>query len=402
MTTPTVNKNQYNSEDFVSDIPPTEGEILELNRVLDNVKVMLFQKPWNGFLGPLVASISFKWDSTIPTACTNGVFMAWNPKFFMALDRDTRVTVLAHEGWHIAFQHTTRRGNRDPKIWNTAADYVINGMLKNAGYYMDGFPFLLDSKFDGMTTEQVYDYLMKNCVVVINFQDGDFCEPGEGPESIQGGMSPEQIAKKAFGNVHNASTASKMSKSAGDLPGEFKQLIEEFLRPKLPWQEILVNFFEALSSVEYSYKSPNRRYADPMLPGRVGRSGLELIHYYLDVSGSISDQEIKRFNSEVKYIKDTYNPEKLVLITFDTKIQDIYEFEEDDDFDWIEITGRGGTSLVKVWEHAKEHMPNAMVVFTDLYVGIPDQPPGPPLIWVCSGNPNATVPYGHKIDIEED
>lgn len=398
---PTVNKDTFNPKDFVSNAVVSDGEVIELNRQLDNVKVLLFQKRWNGFLGPLIASISFTWDNTIDTACTNGVFMAWNPKFFKSLDRDTQVTVLAHEAWHIAFQHMNRRGNKNPTVWNVAADYVINNMLKDAGYYMDGFPFLLDISFKGMTTEQVYDWLMQNKVEIVNPQDGDFCEPGAGPESIQGGMTPGQIAKKAFGNVHSASTAARMSKAAGDLPGEVRQMIDDFLKPKLPWQEILVNFFEAISSVDFSYKVPNRRYSDPMLPGRTGMSGLSLIHYYLDISGSISDLEIKRFNSEVKYIKETYNPERLVLITFDTKLQDFYEFSEDDEFEKIVVTGRGGTDLREVWAHAKKHTPNAMVVFTDLYVAIPPEPPGPPLIWICSGNKNAVVPYGIKIDIEE-
>lgn len=392
----------FNPADFVSEDLVTEGQTIELNRQLDNVKVLLFQKRWNGFLGPLVASISFTWDNTISTACTNGVYMAWNPKFFKSLDRDTQVTVLAHEAWHIAFQHMNRAGSRIFAVWNIAADYVINNMLKNAGYYMDGFPFLLDPQFDGWTTEQVYDHLMKNNVTIINPQEGDFCEPGTGPASIQGGMTPGQIAKKAFGNVHSASTASKMSKNAGDLPGEVKQMIDDFLKPKLPWQEILVNFFEAISTVDFSYKVPNRRYSDPMLPGRTGMTGLELMHYYLDVSGSISDMEIKRFNSEVKYIKETYNPEKLVLVTFDTKLQDFYEFSEDDEFEKIVVTGRGGTDLKEVWAHARKHMPNAMVVFTDLHVAIPAEPPGPPLIWICSGNLKAVVPYGIKIDIKED
>ena len=392
----------FDPAQFVSDDLVTENESILLNRQLDNVKVLLFQKRWNGFLGPLVASISFTWDNTISTACTNGVYMAWNPKFFQSLDRNTQVTVLAHEAWHIAFQHMTRRGSKNPTLWNIAADYVINGMLKNAGYYMDGFPFLLDSRFDNLTTEQVYDILFKENKNIFNPQDGDFCEPGTGPESIQGGMTPGQISKKAFGNVHNASTASRMSKSAGDLPGEVQQMINEFLTPKLPWQEIFVNFFEAISSVDFSYKVPNRRYSDPMLPGRTGMSGLELIHYYLDISGSISDKEIQRFNSEVKYIKETYNPERLVLVTFDTRLQSFYEFGEDDEFEKIVVTGRGGTDLKEVWAHAKKHMPNAMVVFTDLHVSIPVEMPGPPLIWICSGNPKAVVPYGIKIDIKED
>ena len=399
MTKPAL---QFNPADFISDELVTEGRVIELNRQLDNTKVLLFQKKWNGFLGPLVASISFIWDNTISTACTNGVFMAWNPKFFESLDRDTKVTILAHEAWHIAFQHMARRGNRIPYIWNVAADYTINGMLKAAGYYMDGFPFLLDSKYNNLTTEQVYDLLMENAVEITNPQDGDFIEPGQGPESMQGNMTPGQIKKKAFSNIHNAATMSRMSKTAGDLPGEFQMMIDAFLKPKLPWQEILFNFFDKMSSTVYSYKTPNRRHSDIMLPGKSGSEGLSLVHMYQDVSGSISDKEIVRFNSEFKYIKETFNPEMIVLITFDTVIQDIYHYGEEDDFEKIHITGRGGTCLNDVWAHAKEHRPDVMVVFTDLHVAIPPEPPGVPLIWICSGNKNKQVPYGTKIDIEEE
>lgn len=395
-------KTKFRAENYVSKKPVNAGELEILNKSLDQTKLRLFYEKNSGFIAALVATIEFIWDRSIPTACTNGVMMAWNPDFFLSLDKESRVTVLAHEAWHIGFQHMARCGHRDPQDYNSAADYVINNMLKDHGYYMDGFPYLLDPQYKGMTTEEVYDKIHTEKPGMYNPQHGDFADPGGGPDSIQGGMSPDAIAKKAMGNVHDAATIAKMSKDYGDLPGEVQQMIDEFLDPKLPWQELLMNFFEALSSVEYSYSRPNRRYVDPILPGKTNRNGLELIHYYLDVSGSITDNDIVRFNSEVKHIKETYNPEKLVLVTFDTKLQDFYEFEEDDEFDQIVVTGRGGTNLTEVWAHAKEHKPSAMVVFTDLYVGIPQENPGVPIIWVVTDNPDCEVPYGTLIHVQDE
>ena len=396
MSQPTFDPNK-----FISDEPVNESDRETLNRALDRTKVGLFYQKNSGFLSSLVATIDFDWDRTIPTACTNGVFMAWNPEFFLSLSSKSRVTVLAHEAWHIAFQHMGRRGDKDAQDWNTAADFVINNMLKNAGYDMSGFPFLLDPQYDNMTTEEVYNKVHTNRPKMFNPQDGDFSEPGHGPASIQKGMTPEQIAKKAMGNIMDAATIAKMNKQMGDLPGEIQQMIDDFLNPKLPWQEILVNFFESLSSVEFSYRSPNRRYQDPLLPGRTGRNGLEHLIYYLDVSGSISDADIVRFNSEVKYIKETYNPERLTLVMFDTKIHDVYEFEEDDEFEKVVITGRGGTCLRDVMAHAEKHQPTAIVIFTDLHVNIPQKVPSMPVIWAVAGNKNARVPYGTLIHIDE-
>ena len=397
-----ANKTRFNPEDFVSEKPVNQGELTVLNKALDQTKLRLFYQQNSGFVASLVATIEFIWDRSIPTACTNGVMMAWNPDFFLSLDKESRVSVLAHEAWHIAFQHMGRLGERDPQDYNSAADYVINNMLKKDGYYMDGFPYLLDPKYHGMTTEQVYDDIHKNRPGMNNPQHGDFVPAGGGPDSIQGGMTPDTIAKKAIGNVHDAATIAKMSKDFGDLPGEVQQMIDEFLNPKVPWQELFVNFFEELSNEERSFRTPNRRYEDPILPGKTGSNGLVHILYALDVSGSITDNDIVRFNSEVAYIKETYNPELLTLITFDTKIQNIYEFEQDDEFDQIVITGRGGTSLAPVWKYAKDHPPTAMVVFTDLYVSIPSEAPRCPLIWIITDNPDTEVPYGTKIDIRDE
>lgn len=392
----------FNPSDYISDKPITAGELEILNKVLDRVKVGLFYEKNAGFLSSLVATINFVWDRTIATACTNGVFMAWNPEFFLSLSSKSRVTVLAHEAWHIAYQHMFRCGNRCPDDYNSAADYVINNMLDDNGYDMTGFPYLLDHQYDGKSTEEVYDIIHKNNPGMPNPQAGDFMAGSGMPDSITQGMSPKAIEKKAMGNIMDAATVAKMSKQMGDLPGEVQQIINEFLNPKVPWQEVLANYFESLTSVEFSYKSPNRRYVDPILPGRTGRNGLEHLVYYLDVSGSISDNDILRFNSEVKYIKDTYNPELLTLVTFDTKIHEIYEFEEDDEFDQIVVTGYGGTNLKKVFEHADHTRPTAIVIFSDLYVIIPKEEPKMPVIWICSGNPQAKVPYGTLIHIDEE
>lgn len=394
----------FNPKDYISDKPITAPERKTLDKLLTKTKVQLFYLNGSGFVASLVATLEFKWDRTIPTACTNGVFMAWNPEFFLSLTPQTRVTVLAHEAWHVAFQHMGRCEGRDPREYNDAADFVINGMLKDHGFDMSGFPFLVDDKYRGMSTEEVYNQIHVDKEENNNALNGDFAAPGSGPPSLTGGMSPSQIQSKALSNVVKASTIAKMNsgKGIGNLPGEVQSILDSFLAPKLSWQTILLNFFEAMTNVEYSYRRTNRRYEDPILPGRSGASGLEHLIYYLDISGSISDKEIQRFNSEVKYIKDTYNPEKLTLVTFDTELQDFYVFEQDDEFEKIVVTGRGGTDLTKVYEHAKEQAPTAMVIFTDLCVRIPDKAPDCPLIWIVSGNDSATVPYGTLVNIELD
>ena len=360
-----------------------------IDTLFQKTKGQLFFKKRAGFLGPLLGKLNFEWDSTIPTAAISATTLYWNPSFFESLDPDTRVTVLAHELQHNARLHGARMGNRDPELWNIAGDHVINLDLKEHGFYMDGFPYLMDPQFTGMSTEDVYDRLLKQAQPKpCPFLGGDIIP-----------ADPKEVPKMVANTVAAASIA-RMNRKPGDVPGEVTRIVDEFLNPKLPWEVLLANFFNEITTEEYSYARPNRRYEDPLLPGRMGRNGLEHLCYYLDVSGSITDDQVLRFNSEVKHVKERFEPELMTLITFDTKIRDRYVFEKDEPFEKIVVTGRGGTKLEDVYDHIMTVRPTAAIIFTDLGVRIPPNP-GIPIIWICVDNPKATVPYGRLIHIDD-
>lgn len=356
---------------------------------------LFFSKTCSGLLGRLLCQLEFEWTDRFPTAAISHNKLYWNPEFYLTLDEDTRVTVLAHELYHNARLHGMRIGNRCPDIWNIAADHVINLDLQANGFYMGGFPYLMDPKYKGWSTEDVYD---------------DLIAPGAPSPNPNGNPMGEDIipfegtqAEKAdlIATTISAFTAARMAKQAGSIPGETELYIDEFLNPVLPWNVLLYNFFNEMTDQEYSYARPNRRYRDPLMKGLTGFNGLEHLIYYLDVSGSVTDAQILRFNSEVKFIKDEFQPEKLTLVTFDTKIHDIWVFEKDDPFEKLVIVGRGGTDLNDVFAHMKAEAPTAAIIFTDLFVDIPADP-GIPIIWTISDNPDAEVPFGKLIHFPQE
>ena len=380
---------------------------------LEIVKTQLFFKRGSGFLGALLCNLEFEWCEKTPTASVDGLTLRWNPDWFMSMTLNHQVTVLAHEIWHVAFQHMFQRGTRDPKLWNIAGDHVINLLLKEHGYDFTNLPHVADSKFTGWTTVDIYNYLEQNTPPEPP-QGGigqDIKEPEEdnsnGSDSSLDGDDLKSIqASKAMANasmmkVIAAATAAEMTNEAGSIPGEISLTIKEYLNPILPWRIILRKHFNEITEYNYSFARPNRRYQDPILPGKVGNNGLDHLIYYLDVSGSISDKDILRFNSEVKSIKEDLNPAKLTLVTFDTKIRDEYVFDQYDNFEKIIVTGRGGTNLFPVMAHMEKHMPNAAVIFTDLYLKIPPKKPKCPLIWICNNEHKTKVPYGKLIHIKE-
>ena len=394
-------------------------DYLMLRKELDRCKSAILMDSKNAFLGALMCQLKQDWDATIPTACTDGTSIWWSPTWFLSLPKPARVTVQAHEVWHVARLHMLRRGNRDPRIWNYACDIRINNDLKAMGFSFVGLEgaWMNGTLPDGtvidyppdMPEEDIYEDLLKNAVQPPpnNPFDGDLGsepgEPGTDPGAYNSGPPDKKAAVEQLQAVAQAIQQAKLQKQAGSIPGQLELIVDEFLSPVIPWEQVLFNWFTDLITEDYSWRRPNRRYQDMYLPSlQSDEQRLACLHYYFDVSGSVTDQMIKRFNSEVKYIKDTFNPEKLVLVMFDTKIHEIYEISENDVFDRIKVTGRGGTCLQCVHSHIEETKPTAAIIFTDLEC-LPMQPlkVSIPIIWTVADNPHAKVPFGQIIHIKE-
>lgn len=364
-----------------------------IDKLFDVTKGKLFFEKCAGFFGPLLCQLEFKWTWDIDTAAISHDTLYWNPDFFMSIDPKTRVTVLAHEIKHNADLDGVRVGNRDPELWNEAADHAINLFLQEHGYYMDGFPYLMNPKYKGWAREDIYDDLLKKS------EAGGGTKPKPNPMGKDIIPTKKEDASKAIANVVAAAQTARMTNKAGDIPGDTALVLDKFLFPKLPWNVLLHNFFTAMVQDDRSYARPSRRHEEIIMPGNMGRSGLEHLIYFIDISGSTTDEQVHQANSEIKYIQEDLEPEKLTVVTFDTKVCDEFHFERGEAYDGIKVHGRGGTSLAPVYAYAKKNQATAMVILTDLEVRFPPDP-GIPIIFVCVDNPNKTVPYGTVVHMD--
>lgn len=368
----------------------------ELTRLLDKTKSRVFMSRDAAFLAPLMCSMNFVWTKSIETAATNGLTLWWNPVWFHYLPPATRETVLVHELWHPARLHMMRRGNRDPLIWNYACDIRINNDLEKQGYKFDMTMPWLDHQFDvsgNQPEEAIYDELIKK----IPPQSGAWGQ-GDGLGDLEDLTEEQQ--RTLIQNVVQAQQSAIKTGNPGAIPGDTQSILDQFLIPKVNWEEALMRFFTERFSYHYTWRRPNRRH-EIYLPSRQQDEKGKLTHlmYFLDVSGSVTDEQVIRFNSEIKYIKDVLKPQKLTLVQFDTRISHIDVFEENDSFDKLCVVGRGGTDLRPVREMILKEKPSAAVVFSDLYCA-PMEKIDIPVIFVAVDNRKATVNFGELIHIE--
>jgi predicted metal-dependent peptidase len=364
---------------------------MDITKALDLAKVDLFARKQNVFICSIFCSLQLKISDEVPTACTDGTDIKINPDFFMGLPRPVRVTLLAHETWHVALKHVLRLGGRDPKIWNIACDYYINNMLDDSGYTFDGVDGYLDHQYDGLSAPEIYQKLIQN---------GQEPQKSFGQDLVPAPAGTEDaLDTKIDSMLIRGCIAAQQSNQFGSVPNNIKAYIDELLNPKLPWNDILRNFVNEMTRNDYTWAKPNKRYLPDIYLPSLNSEGLEHIIFYTDISGSVTDAQFGVYISEIHAIKTTLTPKRITVCTFDTEIHDVHELEEGDDITQCNFHGRGGTSLDCVYEHAKKEKPELIVIFSDLDCRPMDEPPAPNVIWVCLDNPGKEVKFGQLIHV---
>ena len=63
------------------------------------------------------------------TAATDGRIFYWAPQFINTLSKIGLRLLVGHEGWHSIYMHPSRRGSRNPALWNQIVDFKVNFTL---------------------------------------------------------------------------------------------------------------------------------------------------------------------------------------------------------------------------------------------------------------------------------
>lgn len=364
----------------------------EAEKALGKAKIHLMASPNTTFFSTICCNVQHVWDERIPTACTNGLEIRYNPEFFLSYTPRYRVATLLHEILHIACEHMTRLNGRKPGKANRAMDYAINLIIKDAGFEIPQ-GWLIDEQYRGMSWEQIYD-LLPDEPEDDNPDDLVFGDPGDVP-AIQGQIDDMLV---------RAAQASQMAgDDPGSIPGDIQRYIDELTHPKIPWYRVLSSQFNKLAKVDRSLRKPNRRFftRDIIMASRSGKQ-LDSGALATDVSCSVSQEHFTVYVSEARNLLKRCAPKTLHFLQFDTRVTSSDEISCLADMDKVKFTGGGGTRINPVMEWAKEHKPNWLVVFTDGEFNTPKVNPRVPVFWIIYDNPDFVAPFGKVIHFDID
>jgi predicted metal-dependent peptidase len=365
--------------------------------VAKTTKSLIFKEP---FYGLFLIGINKQYVDRIPTAAVSknniGIQLMFNPKFYIGLKEEHRYGLIKHELLHVAFGHLISRDlYSDKKLFNIAADLEINqyineNNLPEGGLLLSSFPelnlpqragtkkyyeLLQEAKENG--TSPSLDNLMQQMDGESQYCHSTWDEFDELPEADK-----KLIQKQIEHQLKEA--AETTEKRCGSIPGELADLIKRLLHvdpPKFDWKSYLRRFI-GNSSIVYTKKlrrKYNKRYsANPGLKIKFKNH----ICVGVDTSGSVNNDELKEFFSELTHMHKTGH--KITVVQCDTKINSIKEFNPNKDW---EIHGRGGTSFQPVIDHYNEKKGRytALIYLTDGEAYAPNNCPMNTL-WVHSSN----------------
>jgi predicted metal-dependent peptidase len=336
-------------------------------------------------------------DEWCGTAATDGRNFYYNTRFIQLLKPKEIEFLFGHEVLHCVYDHFGRRGERDPQIWNIANDFCVNADLKEhgVGEFITSVPCLYDRKYNGWSSEKVYDDLMKNAKK-INLSDLldqmiDEHLDGEGDKEGDGGDGGEEVDGSGKGKgrpkiseeerrairdeIKEAMLAAAATvDGAGNIPLGVQRLIKEMTEPKMNWRELLRMNLESTIKSDYTWMRASRRgwHMDAVMPGMKPDEMID-IALAIDASGSMDELMLKDILSEVQGIMDSFPVYKIHVVSFDTQVYNPQKYDSDnlDSIVDYEVQGGGGTSFECFYEYFKENdvTPHRLVVFTDGYPG---------------------------------
>jgi predicted metal-dependent peptidase len=394
-------------------------------RKVQKAKITLMRHPKFALLQGILMVGKTKVADNVPTACTNGRDEIYGREFVRKLRDPELAFVIAHEAGHKMYRHMTtwtKLHAENPQLTNQACDYVINLMLKDLDpsesviampMYRDG-PHagkkmgLIDERFRGMNTKQVFDILKQEQ----KDDEGGGDDDGIDEHDWDGAKELTDEQKKELArDIDQAIRQGLMAhqkingKGAGGLDRELQDLLE----PKVNWREELREYVKAVCRAKdtSSWRRVNRRFLSTgiYMPSMVGEKVGHIV-VGIDTSGSIGGPELAEFLSEVKGIAEEVNPEKVDLIYWDSEVAAHEEYADADVANIVSSTkpkGGGGTSPSCMSEYLKEKkiVPECIIVLTDGYVGNDwGSDWTAPVMWAITGGNTSVASNGKTIHIK--
>lgn len=340
-------------------------------------KKLLIEHP---FYGIFLLGLSKVLDTSIETACVQkkgiNCELAINPHYWNTLTDELQVSLLLHEIYHIVFQHMFLWDSFDnKKLLNIAADAEVNSYIDNLSP-----DWIHPSKFN-LQVKQGTKFYYEN----IKINGGEFNTIDDHSHWKSDFQNCSDAEKQLIQNQINSqikSTAEQIRKTHGTIPRELSVIIEELFKVKpriFNWKAYFRRMLGYIYDINIKKTRKKESNRFPEAAGVKHKKKVSIL-VAVDTSGSVKNQELLDFFSEINHIYKA--GARITILECDTKISANYEYIGT--FTG-KIHGRGGTNFQPPVDYYREHLKeySALIYFTDGECSLPENTPKD-VIWVIT------------------
>ena len=376
----------------------------------------------HGFYGMLLMHMNYAVSCDIKTVRADGERIIFSPDFLEKLSDRELDYVLIHEILHIAFGHYLKRAELEAKIYDRAADIVVNSQILFVSRFdigsitMKGYGAGEHLAPDGRegykyTADEVYRMLVAEEAKAAgggthradrdSVGSGGSWDDHNGWEAKEDERLSELWDKRCVDAAHSVMEMGPSLKY-GTIPASILRKIRALKSPQTDWKTVLNEFIEE-EITDFTFSPPDRRFDDCtfFLPDYNDKeAAAKDILFMIDISGSMQDEMIAAVYSEVKGALEQFDGRlKGWLGFFDVNVTKPKEFDSIEDILALKPVGGGGTSFHSIFRYVERNMtdnlPQCIVILTDGFAEFPEETAAlrVPVLWILC-NDSALPPWG--------
>jgi predicted metal-dependent peptidase len=357
----------------------------------------------------------------LPTAVGNTASLThfniyFNPFIFLECSLEEMKALIKHEVYHIMYNHLKRARSIIGKYSSTA---ISKAMDVSINQYIDKLP--------------AWSHNLRNVSLSynINLKDDESMEwyaeeIQQGIDRLNSGKSEKiiedkvnqnsKLIKRKHDSVHahdlwwnseddlNFEQLREITKRAvnnankGKIPIELQQIISDLNKmPEISWKDYLRKIIGTLPSghKKITTRKDRRQPYRLELRGKLNNHIVQII-IAIDISGSISNEEIDQIMTEVFHIVKNH-PSEIIIIECDNKIRRVYKVRSKENIR-KKLDTKGGTLYSPVFEYIHNHrMRNHLLIYFTDGVGEEELKYAPinyKTLWVITGK-------GEKLSLKD-
>jgi len=372
------------------------------------------------YFGTLAAKLKLELSEDIQAFKCDGKKLEYSSAFLQNAQLSEIEFVLANGAMHQSLAHENRKNGRSGWLWQMATDMAINDMLVE-----NGLDKPLEAqyrvRFKGMYAEEIYaelksDILREDDNLEYEADDAEKKKKNEVntdnssndnkdsdldklEELNQKPQTTEELQQEILQEQLLAEEAISLLESEskkGEAPSHIDRFFTLDFFSKIDWRDELKSALDRYFRDDYVLIPPNKKFLwqGIYLPSTTSQTFRLVIA--VDSSGSVDEEQLSQFLSEVNFLMSLVSHYQIELIVCDEKIHSHKTFYSGETLE-VDVQGGSGTNFRPVFEFVESEFDDVklLLYFTDLEGKFPKDEPRYSVKWVSPKE--EIVPFGEII-----